>query len=74
MAKENDIKKLQADLKGNPELAQRINGSVLDILIELIKVLGYNITKADLEDAIKLEGDLDPVNAFIVWEGYVVVH
>lgn len=73
MAKTNDIKKLQADLKANPELGKRINESALDILIDLVRVLGYSISKEDLEDAIKLEGDISSLGAVLFWEHYVIV-
>lgn len=73
MSKTNDIKKLQADLKANPDLSKRINESVLDMLIAQIKVLGYSISKEDLEDAIKLEGDISSLGAVLFWEHYVIV-
>lgn len=74
MASKNEIEKLQADLKENPELAKKINGSILNILIDLLKVLGYNITKEDLEEAVKLKGDSGEVNAAILWERYVIIN
>lgn len=74
MASTNEIKKLQADLKANPELAKRINSSVLDILINLLKVLGYNISKEDLDEAVKLSGGPDSTDLLIVWDNYIIIN
>lgn len=73
MAKTNEIQRLQADLRENPELASKINSSILDILIDLLKVLGYDISMKDLEEAIKVEGASTALKSIFVWSNYFIV-
>jgi len=70
-----NLEKFKEALKLDKELAKQVKEQTIQNIIVLAKAKGYDISKADIEEAIKLKGEANPPeSSAILWENYVLIH
>ncbi len=68
-----NLEKFKEALKLDKELAKQVKEQTIQNIIVLAKAKGYDISKADIEEAIKLKGEATfPTDTIIVWENYLI--